>query len=192
MTNLFMVAHVDDAEISCAGLIQKLRSKCDHVKVISLSHVYSNISLLDEFIHSMNLLDAEYRTYNVETRRFNANQNYISDIIYDMVKGYDNVYTHDCSDRHDDHRVVAEQVRRLYNGNLYTFITPLNGNECPNYFAELLEAQLENKIEALACYKSQAHRAYMNPDFIRAQARYNGIKCGKLYAEGFKVERLIT
>jgi hypothetical protein len=32
----------------------------------------------------------------------------------------------------------------------------------------------------------------MQADFIRAQARYNGIKCGKLYAEAFKVERLMT
>jgi len=171
MTNLFIVAHVDDAEISCGGLIQKLIQKGEHVKVISLSKVYSGADLFYEFQASMETLKVdEYQTFNIETRRFNANQNYISDIIYEKALGYDNVVTHDCSDRHDDHRIVAEKVRRLFNGNIFTFMTPLNGNEDPNYFVEITGQQLEKKVSALACYKSQSHRSYMQPEFIRAQA----------------------
>lgn len=191
MTYLFVVSHVDDAEISCAGLISKLKTRGDHVKVISLSSVYGGVDLLDEFTASMTTLEVEFQAYNIETRRFNANVNHINKLIYDKVKGYDFVITHDPLDRHDDHRILAEQVRRVYNGNLFTFIAPHNGNEDPNYFVELTEEQLEKKIAALACYKSQAHRPYMDPEFIRSWARYNGIKCGKLYAEGFKVVRLV-
>lgn len=190
MTYLFIVSHVDDAEISCGGLIQKLLPK-HHVKVISLSHVYNGIDLLHEFTASMVTLGCEFQSYNIETRRFTVSVNYINHIIYEKSMGYDFVITHDCSDRHDDHRTVAEQVRRVYNGNLLTFIAPHNGEEDPNYFVELTEAQLEKKIAALACYKSQANRPYMNPDFIRSWAIYNGIKCGKKYAEGFHVHRLI-
>lgn len=190
MTYLFIVGHIDDAEISCAGLIQKLLPK-HHVKVISLSHVYNGVDLLDEFTSSMVTLGCEFQSYNIETRRFSANVNHINHIIYEKTMGYDFVITHDCSDRHDDHRTVAEQVRRVYNGNLLTFIAPHNGEEQANYFVELSEEQLETKIRALACYKSQKHRAYMDNEFIRSWARVNGIKCGKLYAEGFKVVRLV-
>jgi LmbE family N-acetylglucosaminyl deacetylase len=81
---------------------------------------------------------------------------------------------------------------RVWKKSIFTYLAPWNGNENPNYFVEITQQQLERKIEALACYRSQAHRPYMNADFIRAQARYNGIKCGKLYAEAFKIERLIA
>jgi N-acetylglucosamine malate deacetylase 1 len=192
MTNLFIVAHVDDSEISCGGTIAKLVSKGEYVKVISLSKVYDGVDLSCEFGRSMNVLMSEFQYYNVETRRFNSHQNYISDIIYEKIKGFDNVFTHDCSDRHDDHRVVAEKVRRLYNGNLFTFITPLNGNESPNYFVELNESHIEKKVAALECYKSQSHRNYMQSDFIHGQAIYNGVKCGKKYAESFRIKKLIN
>lgn len=196
MNYLFIGAHVDDSELSCAGLIQTLLSSGEHVNVISMSHIYSNgmcnIDLSNEFVESMAVLGVTDRyCYNVETRRFNANQNDISDIIYEKTRGYDRVITHDISDRHPDHRTVAEQIRRIYNGSTITFITPWNGNENPNHFIEISSEQLEKKIEAIGCYVSQNHRAYTDPDFIRSWARYNGIKCGKRYAEAFRIERLI-
>jgi LmbE family N-acetylglucosaminyl deacetylase len=69
---------------------------------------------------------------------------------------------------------------------------PFNGELLPNYFVEISEQHLEKKIQALACYKSQSHRAYMDPEFIRSQAIYNGIKCGKKYAEAFRIEKMIV
>lgn len=190
MTYLFIVAHVDDAEVSCAGFIQKLLPR-HHVKVISLSHVYDGIDLMDEFTTSMTTLGVEFQAYNTETRRFNAHINHINKIIYDKTRGYNFVITHDCKDRHDDHRIVAEQVRRVYNGNLLTFGGPWNMDENSAYFVSLTENQVEKKIEALSCYKSQSHRPYMNPDFIRGWARYNGIKASVEFAEAFKIERLV-
>lgn len=191
MTHLFIVSHVDDAEISCGGTIAKLKSKGEYVNVISLSHTYDGYDLSNEFVDSMDFLQAERYAYNVATRRFNSNENYICDIVYEKVRGYDFVYTHDTADRHDDHRIVAEKVRRVYSGSLFTFIAPHNGQIEETYFVELSEEQLNKKIEALACYKSQANRPYMDPEFIRSWARYNGIKCGKKYAEAFKIHRIM-
>jgi LmbE family N-acetylglucosaminyl deacetylase len=193
MTHLFIFSHIDDCELSCAGLITKLVSKGEHVKVISMSHKYNGSDLKDEFVKSMDVLMVRDRQlFGMETRRFNAFENVISDIVYEKVQGYDYVYTHDVSDRHPDHSILARQVKRLYNGSLITSIFPWNGTEDPNYFVEISEAQLENKIQALKCYKSQSRRPYMDEEFIRSWARYNGIKCGKLYAEAFKIERLIN
>lgn len=192
MTHLFIVGHIDDAELSCAGTMQRLIKKGEHVKVYSLSYEYEGQDLSSEFINSMELLGVEsFQYFNAETRRFNAHENRIADIIYEKGRGYDNIYTHSLSDRHPDHRIVSQQVRRMHNGSLFTFLCPWNGDEQSNYFIELTEEQIEKKIQALGCYKSQAHRSYMDPDFIRSWARYNGIKCGKLYAEAFKIERLI-
>lgn len=193
MTHLFIVAHLDDAELSCGGLIAKLISNGDHVKVVSLSHKYNGVDLSDEFERSMEELGVRsLRWCGAETRRFNAFENYIADVVYEQTYKFDYVYTHDYTDRHTDHHTVAKQVKRIYNGNLYTFLCPWNGAEVSNYFVELSEEHLKKKIKALACYESQSHRSYMQPDFIRAQAVYNGIKCGKKYAEAFRIEKLIA
>lgn len=193
MTHLFIFSHVDDCELSCGGLITKLVSKGEHVKVIAMSHKYEGVDLKNEFMKSMDVLMVRDRQlFGIEARRFNAFENSVADIVYERVQGYDYVYTHDTSDRHTDHSVLATQVKRIYSGSLITSVFPWNGNEDPNYFVEISEAQLENKIAALKCYKSQSHRPYMDEEFIRSWARYNGVKCGKLYAEAFKIERLIN
>jgi LmbE family N-acetylglucosaminyl deacetylase len=193
MTHLFIVSHVDDAELSCGGVIQKLNLKGEHVKVYSLSYIYNTQDLSGEFIDSMECLGVKsFQYFNAETRRFNVHQNRINEVIYEKTRLYDNIYTHSLNDRHPDHRIVAEQVRRVHNGNLFTFLCPWNGQHDENKFVEISEQQLEKKIEALRCYKSQSHRAYMSEDFIRSQAIYNGVKCGKKYAEAFRIEKMIV
>jgi LmbE family N-acetylglucosaminyl deacetylase len=190
MKYLFLVAHIDDAEISCGGLIAKLIERGDFVHVLSLTDTYNDINLYDEFEASMKLLDVDiYQTDYFKTRKLNQFPNEIADLARYWVSGFDYVFTHSVNDRHDDHRTVAEQVRRVVNGNLITFMTPCNGTEDSNYFVELNDQQLEKKLEAVACYRSQIHRPYMQPDFIRAQAIYNGVKCGKQYAEGYHIIR---
>lgn len=115
----------------------------------------------------------------------------VADLLHALRVRYDFVFTHSTDDRHSHHKMTGEASLRVFNCNIATYIAPWNGAERPNYFIELTEEQLEKKIAALACYKSQAHRSYMDADFIRSWARYTGIKCGKKFAEGFKVERLI-
>jgi len=190
MKYLFLVAHVDDAEISCGGLIAKLVEGGHFIHVMSLTDVYSDITLYDEFEASMRLLEVDiYQTESFKTRQLNKHPNDIADLARYWTSGFDYVFTHSAEDRHDDHRTVAEQVRRVVNGNLVTFMTPCNGNEDSNYFVELNDEQLEKKIEAIGCYRSQINRPYMQPDFIRAQAIYNGVKCGVKYAEAYRIIR---
>lgn len=181
---------MDDTEISCGGLIAKLVERGNFVHVLSLTDTYNDINLYDEFEASMKILDVDvYQTDYFKTRRLNQSPNEIADLARYWTSGFDYVFTHSENDRHSDHKTVAEQVKRVVNGNLITFMTPCNGNEDSNYFVELNEQQLEKKLEAVACYRSQVHRPYMQPDFIRAKAIYNGVKCGVRYAEAFRILR---
>jgi len=132
---LFIASHVDDTELSCGGLIAKLKGDC---RVLSLSHVYGKGDLSGEFTRSMQTLGVKDFMYRgAITRRFYDYQAYITDTIYEATRGVDTVYTHDVTDRHIDHRIVAEAVKRVFNGNLFTFIQPWNGVEQSNYFHEL-------------------------------------------------------
>lgn len=187
----FITAHVDDAPLAASGLIIRLVSEGHNVEVVSLSHIYGGHDLSEEFNTSMNVLGATGKLYNVETRRFDSHKNYVSELIYSETRKPKMIVTHDILDRHPDHRIVAEQVLRVFNNNLYTFIAPWNGEERPTFFSSLNGEMMTKKIEVLRCFKSQNRRQYMQSQEIISQLVYNAQKCSKLYAEGFKVVRLI-
>ena len=53
------------------------------------------------------------------------------------------------------------------------------------------EQDAQRKVEALAQYKSQAHRPYANEEFLRSQMRMRGVQVAQRYAEVFEVVRLV-
>jgi LmbE family N-acetylglucosaminyl deacetylase len=190
MKYLFIGAHADE-ELCFAGTMAKMSEQGHETTYIAQSWCGSG-ELLAEFLESVKILNvSKVWPGDRQVRHFRTNRARIADYFSQLNSGYDYVFTHSTVDRHPDHRTVAEESKRVFTGNLITYIGPWNGNEDPNYFIEISEQQLEKKIHALSCYKSQSHRAYMNVEFIRAQARYNGIKCGKEYAEAFRIERLV-
>lgn len=181
----YIGAHTDDTELSCGGVMQILKGD-----VIPLSYC-DKVQLAKEFQDAMKVLGVTGFAHQFKVREMMQQRSEVATHLKacDM---YDTIFTHDVRDVHDDHRVVAEESLRIFKRqNIYTYVAPWNSDENPNYFVELTEGQLERKIQALACYESQRHRPYMDPEFIRSWARYNGIKCGKLYAEGFKIVRLV-
>jgi LmbE family N-acetylglucosaminyl deacetylase len=185
MKVLFVGAHTDE-EICFAGAIQHYIGNCFYV-------AFSNCGLPElskEFRASCDILDVNSVVSTLTVRNFDRQS--IADFLYDQQKDFDCLFTHSANDVHPDHRIVGEESLRVWKKSLITYLAPWNGGEESNYFIELTGDQLEKKINALWCYRSQSHRPYMSSDFIRAQAVYNGIKCGKLYAEAFKVERLLT
>jgi LmbE family N-acetylglucosaminyl deacetylase len=184
MKVLFVGAHTDE-EICFAGTMQKYENKF-YVAFSTCGHP----DLKKEFDASCDILDVCSVASTLTVRNFDGQA--IADFLYEQQSKFDCLFTHSIHDIHPDHKIVAEQSLRVWKKSLITFIAPWNGAESPNYFIELTEAQLHNKIEALKCYKSQAHRPYMNEEFIRSWAIVNGIRAGVKYAESFKIERLIN
>jgi len=183
MKALFIGAHTDE-EVCFAGTIQTYAAKF-YVAFSTCGHT----DLKKEFDAACDVLDVNSVASTLIVRSFNRQA--IADFLYEQQLKFDCLFTHSVNDIHPDHKIVAEESIRVWKKSLFTYIGPWNGAEQSNYFVELSEAQLEKKIQALKCYKSQAHRPYMSEEFIRSQARYNGVRCGKLYAESFKIERLI-
>ncbi len=190
MKYLFIGAHTDE-ELCFAGIMIKLLEQGHDVESVFFSYCTDPI-LKKESLSSGEIIGVMPMLTNTTTREFIDSRQQISDWLYNHFRHYDFVFTHSVNDRHPDHRTIAEESLRVFNCNIITYIGPWNGEEQANYFVGLTEEQLEKKIAALACYKSQSHRKYMNPDFIRSWAVYNGIKCGKKFAEGFRIHRLIS
>lgn len=86
----------------------------------------------------------------------------------------DQIYTHSAHDRHQDHRAVNEatQIAARQVPALWCFQSP----SCtvayqPNRFVDI-GGFVETKLAMLAAYASQSHRDYMQPDMVKATARY--------------------
>lgn len=167
--------------------MHKLISEGHTVNHLILSYC-GNKQLTIEAQKAADILGVTLSIADFEVRNFDAQK--VADFLYGL-KPQDYVFAPSCDDVHSDHKTVAEQCKRIFKGNLITYLGAWNGQHEENYFVELTGDQLEKKINALYCYRSQSHRSYMSSEFIHAQAVYNGIRCGKKYAEGFKIERLI-
>lgn len=201
MKYLFIGAHPDDLELSCGGVIRKFFQNyhTTHVNIQSICGIKDELIASTAVMFDLTLSDSEilhkYNGDEIPVREFVAHRQEILNRYISLrdEEQPDVVFTHCINDIHQDHRVVAEECRRAFkNCTLVAYCHPWNGNQDSNYFIEITEEELQIKLKALSCYKSQSHRTYMNPDFIRAQAIYNGIKCGRKYAEAFRIEKLIA
>ncbi len=96
-------------------------------------------------------------------------------------------------DIHQDHRTVYEEgLRAFKHATVLGYELPQNTLGFENtLFVSLDEFSMDQKIAALSEYKSQAHRPYANPDFIRSLARVRGVQGGFEYAEAFEVIRWV-
>lgn len=186
MKALFIASHCDD-ELCFAGAMQKFEST-----YLAFSNCGSH-DLHSECIKSLVKLKVEqFEILDFPVRKFMKHRHKIANKLFNHGLGeFDYVFTHSPLDRHPDHRVIGEESRRIFNGNLITYLAPWNGTHEENYFIELTGEQIEKKINALWCYRSQAHRKYMDSDFIRSQAVYQGLRCGKKYAEAYQIHRMI-
>ena len=58
-------------------------------------------------------------------------------------------------------------------------------------FSTVEEIDVQRKIEALACYRSQGARNYLSPEFTRAQLVFRGVQVGVSFAEVFDTRRVV-
>ena len=61
-----------------------------------------------------------------------------------------------------------------------------------NFFIRLSEEELNKKVESLKSYQSQAHRNYMQEDFIRSLSKVRGVQANAAYAEVFEIYKWIV
>ena len=95
-------------------------------------------------------------------------------------------------DIHQDHHCVFEEALRAYkHASVLGYEMPWNtmtmDHDC---LARLEEEHMARKMEALACYRSQAGRIYANKSFFESLARVRGVQANAEYAECFEVIRL--
>ena len=203
-TVLVLAPHTDDAELGCGGTIAKLCSAGVNVHCAvfsdceeSLPDGFASGTLRIECRAALGHLGlhAEHITIqNRPVRRFPSSRQEILELLVKLGRELvpDLVFLPAASDIHQDHDVIhREGVRAFKRTRLLGYQFPWNCTREENrFFVELGESDLQRKIDAIACYKSQEHRAYVKADFLTATALNAGVtSCCYKYAEKFELIR---
>ena len=196
---MFIGAHPDDIELSCAGLILNLKNKAKEVFCVIASWgdygglVSDRISEQEKSFTCLRI--PEYVNLGWPDTKISVNGENVKkleEIISEQNP--DLIFTHWPEDTHQDHRSVAEMVRSICyrkNKNLIYFDSNSSLNFNPNYFESI---NWENKKAILELFKSQINEnVYPNIlDRAGEKARWYGMKSGQPSAEGYKIERFVN
>ncbi len=202
---LVLAPHTDDGELGCGGSIARFCSEGREVTYVAFSLCTRS---LPEGL-APNTLEIEVKAatkvlgvkpenlilYDYDVRRF---KEFRQEILEELVKinrqvNPDLVFVPSPTDIHQDHQVISEEGLRAYkNTTLLGYEMPWNNlsfnTRC---FVKLGEEEIATKVAALKEYKSQAHRSYINENFIRSLAYTRGVQIGCQYAEAFEVIRYV-
>jgi N-acetylglucosamine malate deacetylase 1 len=202
---LVLAPHTDDGELGCGGTIAKFRN--ENVEVHYAAFSVCKKSLPPEFtedtlekeckraIQKLGMHTGKLMLYDFEVREFWQKRQEILEELVSLKKYIlpDLVFVPSITDIHQDHRVVHEEaVRAFKHSTILGYELPWNQTDfSAKAFIKISEKELNQKIEALNEYRSQANRSYMDKDFIRSLAKVRGVQCNSEYAEAFEVIKLI-
>ena len=192
---LALSPHTDDVEIGCGGTLRKFQEKGNNIRVIAFSwckleELKQEISVSTKIlgIDNLDILDFPHRNFFLKRQE-------ILDILYNIASNtkVDLVLVPSTRDLHQDHQVIcSEALRAFKNSTIWGYEMPWNNIIFQtNCFVKLSQENIQKKIEALSCYKSQKHRIYFQEDFQWSIARTRGTQIGTEFAEAFELIKLV-
>jgi len=203
---LVLSPHTDDGELGCGGSISKFIQEGREVWYAAFSLCSKSLpaglpadtlaneckkatTVLGIPLHRVTLLDFEVRI-------FPKHRQEILEELVSMNKKInpDLVFIPSLADIHQDHGVIhVEALRAFKNCSLLGYELPWNHPSFTSpFFINLSAGDIIRKSTALKEYKSQAHRNYMEEDFIRSLAKVRGVQSNSEFAEAFEVYKIIS
>ncbi|CAM4444093.1 MAG: hypothetical protein LEGION0403_FIIPPAGN_00159 [Legionella sp.] len=174
-------AHPDDVEFGCAGALAKHRADGDSLNILTLSmgEVGGDSSIrMRESQKAAEMQNAQLFMGNFIDTDINHSATtiqFIEKIVQEVQPTH--IYTHSFHDSHQDHRSTHQATitacRKI--PNLYCYLSPSSTVDFkPNVFINI-DKFIEVKLLVLSLFSSQySIRPYLEPDLIKAIARYWG------------------
>lgn len=203
---LVLAPHTDDGEFGCGGTICKFIEDGIDVFYVAFSSCEESIpegfpkdilvTEVKEATKHLGIKPENLRVLNYQVRMFPYKRQEILEDLIVLRKEIDPdlVLIPSLEDVHQDHMTIAnEAVRAFKNRNIYSYELPWNNFKFSmDCFIILEEKHINQKIEALRKYKSQAAiRTYVSEEFLKGLASVRGIQVGRKYAEVFEIIRQI-
>ena len=202
---LVLAPHTDDGELGCGGTIAKAISNGTSVTYVALSSAEKSLptgfppgTLEKELFEATGILGIPKEhvvCLDFEVRHFSTHRQAILEELFRLKKDLDPdlVFAPSLYDLHQDHKVVAEECRRIFKRTtMLGYEMPWNNISFDTFaFSILKREHVDKKIQALQCYKSQGHKEYFQENFIESLAITRGVQINSRYAEAFEVVRWI-
>jgi LmbE family N-acetylglucosaminyl deacetylase len=197
---LVISPHTDDAEVSSGGTISRFLREGKSVHVIVLATAFAETAELprhecERALKVLGVPEDNIMVGRFPVRRIADHRQDVLDVFIEQKRIIkpDLVIIPSLNDIHQDHQIAAQEGLRAFknHASIICFTYPWNllafNATC---FIEFNEDDLEKKIAAVSCYKSQ-DKPYMKPEIIRAWALTSGIAVNARYAESFEVARWV-
>ncbi|MCA9232420.1 MAG: PIG-L family deacetylase [Planctomycetales bacterium] len=202
---IVLAPHTDDGEFGCGGTIARFVEAGSEVYYMAFSvceqsvpYGFAKDELENELKEAMKVLGLPAKNtliYRYPVRRLQESRQEILQLMIDARSEIqpDIVFMPCLKDCHQDHQTVsAEGLRAFKHSTIFSYEMPWNNLTLEtSSFVVLEERHLQKKIDALACYKTQAFRPYADEEFLRGLGRVRGVQIGGHYAEAFELVRLV-
>ena len=202
---LVLAPHTDDGELGAGASIAKWTGRGDDVFYVAMSDCETVVpaglppeTLRKELLTATSVLgipEGRVIVSHFETRHFADRRQDVLDTILALRRDIDpdTLVMPSLGDVHQDHATVAQEgLRAFKNRTILCYEMPWNSIAVAHtVFSPVGEEEVERKVTALSCYKSQGNRPYMAPEFVRGQLRFRGTQVGVTFAEMFETPRMI-
>ncbi len=203
---LVLAPHTDDGEFGCGGTMARLvEAGCDvryvafSIATKSLPEGFPPDTLAREVRQAtaeIGIPEASLTVHDLEVRTFPEHRQEILELLIALWEEWhpDVVFQPSLHDVHQDHQVIAaEGLRAFKRTTILGYEIPWNNFDFTyQAYVALEKRHLERKVAALACYASQQHRRYADPDYVWNVARTHGVNVNRDYAECFQVYRIVA
>lgn len=206
---LLLLAHADDEALGTGGMVQRLVADGHDIQLIIVSDGVVGMRTdgpgdnREALRASCEILGiGDWQCLDFPDQRFDALPiAEIANRVAEETGEPDLIVSHADSDLNRDHRITAEvarivgRPRRRATSILaceIPMVSPWNDHPFdPNFFVEMSEEELDNKIAAFAAYENET-RQFPDPfseEGLRNLARFRGQQSGYRAAEAFRVIR---
>lgn len=202
---LVLAPHTDDGEVGCGGTISRYVEEEKEIYYVAFSSARRSLKkglpedILEHEVKAateiLGVKSPNLILFDYEVRTFPT---YRQEILEDIIKlkskiNPDLVFAPSLNDIHQDHQVIAREALRAFKKvTILGYEEPWNNIVFKTRsFVVLEKKHVKKKVDALRCYESQKHRAYLDEAFIWGLAHTRGTQVEVPYAEAFEVLRLV-
>ena len=203
---LVLAPHTDDGELACGATISKMLRNGIEVFYVAFSTCEESLpdglkkeDIINELYKATSVLGIKrdnIKILDYKVRYFEDNRQSILD---DLIKicnqiNPDVVFSPSVHDVHQDHVTIAKEcIRAFKKKTILQYEVPWNNLTFDNQlFITVDDIDVRNKVAAVACYKTQVGKKYVEKDFIEGLMITHGVQIGAEYAEVFEAPRIIV
>lgn len=189
--------HADDATISCGGLISRLKRDPDcQVCLVYFCPCLEeaiNVNHIAQHKEAIQILGVDKLSeHSFPNNILELHKSRIRDILYKINQEFkpNLVLCPSLHDFHQDHKVVADCCLTIFRNSIILGYESIAScpDFAPNVFITLAKEDVDKKMKAIQCYKSQleGRASYFRLDALLAQITLHGAQIRIPYAEAYE------